>query len=153
MILVWLIAILLIGGLLAWLVGGRMPMAARWISLAAIGIDLVLALTLWQSAAATDVVPTGVWIEELNESWIPRFGIGLHLGVDGLSLLMLLLTFVIGLLSVGCSWTEIDKRVGFFHFNLLWVLAGVVGVQTSPRIATSISRPLNWVNMKNLTAA
>ncbi len=127
MILCWLIGILLLGGLFAWLLGGRWPLAARWISLVAIGIDLVLALTLWQSGAA-DVVPTGVWLVEMSEPWIPRFGIALHLGVDGLSLLKVLLTCVIGILSVGCSWTEIDKRVGFFHFNLMWVLAGVVGV-------------------------
>ncbi len=127
MILCWLIGILLLGGLFAWLLGGRWPLAARWISLVAIGIDLVLALTLWQSGAA-DVVPTGVWLAEVSMPWIPRFGIALHLGVDGLSLLMVLLTCVIGILSVGCSWTEIDKRVGLFHFALLWVLAGVVGV-------------------------
>ncbi len=126
-ILCWLIGILLLGGLFAWLVGGRQPTAARWISLAAIGVDLVLALTLWQSGAA-DVVPTGAWLAEVSADWIPRFGIGLHLGIDGLSLLMVLLTLIIGILSVGCSWTEINRRVGFFHFNLLWVLAGIIGV-------------------------
>ncbi len=128
MILCWLIGILLLGGMLAWLSEGRLPtVAARWISLAALGIDLVLALTLWQDGAA-DIVPTGGWLAEVSTEWIGRFGIGFHLGIDGLSLLMVLLTLVIGMLSVGCSWTEIDKRVGFFHFNLLWVLAGVVGV-------------------------
>ncbi len=30
--------------------------------------------------------------------------------------------------SVACSWTEIRKRDGFFYFNLLWTLAGAVGV-------------------------
>ena len=103
MILCWLIGILLLGGLFAWLLGGRWPLAARWISLVAIGIDLVLALTLWQSGAA-DFVPTGEWLAEVSMPWIPRFGIALHLGVDGLSLLMVLLTCVIGILSVGCSW-------------------------------------------------
>jgi NADH-quinone oxidoreductase subunit M len=31
-------------------------------------------------------------------------------------------------MSVGCSWTEIRERIGFFHFNLLWSLSGVLGV-------------------------
>ena len=127
MILVWLIVILLVGGLLAWLLAGLAPSVARWISLLAIVVDLALALTLWQPSAV-DVSTTGVWIAEVSAAWIPRFGIGLHLGIDGLSLLMVLLTLFIGILSVACSWTEIDKRVGFFHFNLMWVLAGVVGV-------------------------
>ena len=48
--------------------------------------------------------------------------------MDGLSLLMLLLTFFLGIVSVLASWTEIRDRVGFFHFNLLWVLAGIIGV-------------------------
>ena len=127
MILCLLIGILLLGGMLAWLLDDRLPMAARWVSLAAIGIDLALALTLWQPGAA-EVVPSGAWLAEVSAEWIGRFGIGFHLGIDGLSLLMVLLTLVIGMLSVGCSWTEIDTRVGFFHFNLLWVLAGVIGV-------------------------
>jgi len=127
MILVWLIAIPLVGGVLAWLLAGLAPSAARWISLLAIAADLVLALTLWQPGAV-DVGTTGVWLTELSVAWIPRWGIGFHLGIDGLSLLMVLLTLVIGILSVGCSWTEIQERTGFFHFNLLWVLAGVVGV-------------------------
>ncbi len=127
MILCWLIGILLLGGVIAWAVGGRWPVAARWVSLVAIAVDLVLALTLWQPSVA-DVVPSGNWIAEFSMPWIPRFGIGLHLGIDGLSLLMVLLTLVIGILSVGCSWTEIDKRVGFFHFNLMCVLGGVLGV-------------------------
>jgi NADH-quinone oxidoreductase subunit M len=48
--------------------------------------------------------------------------------VDGLSLLLLLLTFFLGLLSVLISWREIQSKIGFFHFNLLWVLAGITGV-------------------------
>ena len=127
MILCWLIGILMIGGVMAWLVGGRLPWLARWFSLAAIGVDIWLALTLWQPGT-TEMLPNGAWLAEISEPWISRFGISLHLGMDGLSLLMVLLTLLIGVLSVGCSWREIDKRVGFFHFNLMWVLAGVVGV-------------------------
>src|SRR5438105_8511032 len=31
-------------------------------------------------------------------------------------------------MAVLASWTEITERVGFFHFNVLWVLAGITGV-------------------------
>src|SRR5690606_8444838 len=51
-----------------------------------------------------------------------------NLALDGLSLLMLLLTFLLGMLAVLTSWDEIQYRIGFFHFNLLWVLAGIAGV-------------------------
>src|SRR5205085_3428855 len=60
--------------------------------------------------------------------WIPQFGISFHFAMDGLSLLLLALTMFLGIMSVLASWTDIEERVGFFHFNLLWVLAGITGV-------------------------
>jgi NADH-quinone oxidoreductase subunit M len=41
---------------------------------------------------------------------------------------MLLLTFFLGIISIIISWKEINTKVGFFHFNLLLILAGIVGV-------------------------
>ena len=64
----------------------------------------------------------------MDWSWIPQFGIQFHLAMDGLSLLLVLLTLFLGIVSVLASWTEITKGVGFFHFNLLWILAGIIGV-------------------------
>ena len=58
----------------------------------------------------------------------PEFGIHFHLALDGLSLLLLMLTFCLGIVSVVASWTEITNAVGFFHLNLLWILAGIAGV-------------------------
>jgi NADH-quinone oxidoreductase subunit M len=48
--------------------------------------------------------------------------------MDGLSLLLVMLTMFLGLISILASWNEIQHRTGFFHFNLLWVLAGITGV-------------------------
>jgi NADH-quinone oxidoreductase subunit M len=128
MILAWLIIILLAGGLGAWLLEKRTSVLPRWISLAALVIDTLLLVTAWvQSPVRTD--PDQVtWIIELNKPWIPQLGISLHLAVDGLSLLLMLLTLFLGILSVVCSWTEIRDRVGAFHLNLLYILAGILGV-------------------------
>ncbi len=129
MILPYLIAVPLAGGLLAWLLGRWSSGAARWVSIAALSFGLFLATDLWISkAGAVEMLPSGAWLDQYSAEWIPRFGISFHLGIDGLSLLMVVLSFVVGILSVACSWREITQRVGFFHFNLLWVLAGVVGV-------------------------
>jgi len=38
------------------------------------------------------------------------------------------LTFFLGIVGVLSSWSEIRTAVGFFHFNLLWILAGIVSV-------------------------
>ena len=71
---------------------------------------------------------SAAWIADLKWSWIPRFGIGFHLAMDGLSLLLITLTVFLGFMAVSSSWSEIKHRQGFFFFNLLFCLAGTVGV-------------------------
>ena len=131
MILLWLILILLAGGLLAWALERRIPNASRYVSLLALGLDAILVAQLWTQFDGMPAAAPGTWLEQLRLPWIPRFGITLHLAVDGISLLLITLTVFLGILSVGASWTEIKQRVGFFHFNLLWVLAGILGVFTA----------------------
>jgi NADH-quinone oxidoreductase subunit M len=129
MILVWLIVIPLVAGMLAWLTARWNAQAPRWISLTATMLDLFLTLALWMRGGSP--VPTDAsanWLVEVDWNWVPRFGIHVHLGVDGLSLLLLVLTFFLGVMSVLCSWTEIREHTGFFHLNLMWILAGIAGV-------------------------
>ena len=125
MILIWLIVILLLGGMLAALTERWNPQLPRWISLTAIGVDVILTAGIWAGKSAS---ATGPWLDEVDVNWVPSFGIHFHLAVDGLSLLMLFLTFFLGIISVLTSWTEIAEKVGFFHFNVMWVLAGISGV-------------------------
>ncbi len=128
MILVWLIVVPLVAGILAWLTARWSTQLPRWISLAAAALDFLLALVVWlRGENAVHAGTTAVWLAEVDWTWVPRFGIHFHLGVDGLSLLMLLLTFFLGFMSVLCSWTEIREQIGFFHFNLMWMLAGIAG--------------------------
>jgi NADH-quinone oxidoreductase subunit M len=129
MILVWLIIILLAAGALAWLTGRFSTSLPRWISLIAVIVDLALALGLWgQNWSNVHLLPQGRWIVEFSRAWVPRYGIQFHLAMDGLSLLLLVLTFFMGIVSVLCSWKEIQEGVGFFHLNLMWILAGITGV-------------------------
>lgn len=129
MILISLIAVLFGGGLLAWALGRWYPQASRWVSLLALTTDLVLALDLWKRHAdAVGLSGNGPWITAVNLAWIPQLGIRFHLALDGLSLLLVVLTLFLGLMSVVTSWREIKTHVGFFHFNLLWVLAAALGV-------------------------
>ena len=129
MILVWLIVIPLVAGILAWLTARWSTQGPRWISLAAAALDLMLVLAMWiRGGSPVAAGTTTVWLAEVDLSWVPRFGIHFHLGIDGLSLLMLLLTFFLGIMSVLCSWTEIREKIGFFHFNLMWMMAGIAGV-------------------------
>jgi NADH-quinone oxidoreductase subunit M len=122
MILTWLILLPLLGGVLAWMAGGNRDLP-RWIALAVLVLDLGLALACFGHEAGP-----GGWLLRLDRSWIPSLGIGFRLGLDGLSLLLILLTLGLAIVSVVISWTEIGERIGFFHCNLLWTTAGVLGV-------------------------
>ncbi|MEJ2565194.1 MAG: NADH-quinone oxidoreductase subunit M [Gammaproteobacteria bacterium] len=125
MMLAILIGVLLVAGVLAWWAEHLGPRWPRWITLIALTLDLALALTAAPVFRPPSLQP---WLMQEQWSWIPRFGITVHLAMDGLSLLLILLSLFLGLVSVAISWREINRRVGFFHFNLLWVLAGTLGV-------------------------
>jgi NADH-quinone oxidoreductase subunit M len=60
--------------------------------------------------------------------WIPRWGISYHVGIDGISLFMVLLTTVIMPLSVLASWSSITQRQRAFYALMLTLLTGLVGV-------------------------
>ena len=131
MILPWLILIPFIGGLLCWLAERSSATLPRWIALLTMSLELALGLWLWAHGDFTLAPAPGgepAWAVEFKLNWIQRFGISVHLALDGLSLLMILLTGLLGILSVLCSWKEIQRHVGFFHLNLMWILGGVVGV-------------------------
>ena len=128
MILVWFILILMAGGLIAWIAGRFNPQLPKWIALAATMIDFALVIALWLGSESKISLTDSSWITRLSVDWIPTFGVTFSLAIDGLSLLMVLLTFFLGILAVATSWKEIQYRTGFFYFNLLWVLAGICGV-------------------------
>ena len=84
----------------------------------------VLSLPLWSGFDA------GSWGFQFQErhDWIPLLRIKYAVGVDGISLLMVLLTTLIMPLCVLCSWTYIQKRVKEFMISLLVMESAMVGV-------------------------
>ena len=121
------ILLLLAAGVTAWaserFAGANAP---RVVSVAAFVVGLAWAVGEWLGGPDA----TGLYAAQ-NIAWIPRFGISVALSMDGLSLLMVALTMFLGLVAVVSSWEEIDSGHGFFQFNILWVMAGVVGVFTA----------------------
>jgi len=124
MSLVLLLLILGLGGLLALLserISANLP---RIISL----LVCALALLYLCYLAGTSTAGEDDWLLHLKTPWLPRLGISFELALDGLSLLMLALTLLLGLIAIAASWSEIDFRQGLFQANLLWTLTGVCGV-------------------------
>jgi len=75
-----------------------------------------------------NALQTSQWLVNQSSNWIPIFNIRAHLALDGLSFLLIILTLLMGLVALSSAWHEITKRTGFFYLNLLWTLAGVIGV-------------------------
>jgi len=60
--------------------------------------------------------------------WVRSLGISYQLGLDGISLFLVILTAVLTPIAILCSWTSVEKRVLEFHAALLLLETGIVGV-------------------------
>jgi NADH-quinone oxidoreductase subunit M len=129
-----LLILLFAGGGLAWWSESRDTNAPRWVSLAILSLALIYVLSVVSTIPPQQfsLVPAAdepqSWLLYHRSEWIPRFGISFELAMDGLSLILVLLTLLLGLVAVVSSWSEIKQHSGFFQANLLWSLTGVIGV-------------------------
>ena len=93
----------------------------RGVSLAVLLVETALACSL--------LFPGGhpVHMTFIRE-WIPRLGISFHLAIDGLSLILVILTAGIGIMAIVSSWGDSPHHPGFYYGNILWTIAGITGV-------------------------
>jgi len=61
-------------------------------------------------------------------SWIPSIGVQYYVGIDGISLLLLLLTTFLGFIAILSSWTAITDRVKEYYVFMLILQTGMLGV-------------------------
>jgi NADH-quinone oxidoreductase subunit M len=66
-----------------------------------------------------------------NNSWIASLGISYHLGVDGISMILILLTTLLSVLAILGSWNSIKDRGLAFYISLLILETGMIGVFVS----------------------
>ncbi len=91
-------------------------------------------------ALAEFVISAGLWWSFLPEAgmqftavapWMPRWGVSYRVGIDGISLFMVLLTTLTMPLCVLGSWNYITQREKGFYALLLVLLSGILGVFVS----------------------
>jgi NADH-quinone oxidoreductase subunit M len=101
----------------------RQERTIRLVTLVAGILECLLCLQLFSYA------PHGAAFQfEEKAAWLPALGMTYHLGLDGLSLYMVLLTALMLPLCVLGSWTYISKRIKEFHFCLLLMTSACIGV-------------------------
>jgi NADH-quinone oxidoreductase subunit M len=94
--------------------------AALAVSIVAFAISVVMWARFDASSAAYQFVE--------DYAWLPDFGVSYRIGVDGISLLLVVLTTFLTPIALLCSWESVDERVAEFSFFMLLLEAAMIGV-------------------------
>jgi NADH-quinone oxidoreductase subunit M len=121
----WITFTPLIGAAVVALLGKHNDKAIKAVAMLASLVSLALTLTVWQRFEAG----AGLMFQE-KWRWIPILNIDYHLGVDGLSITMLLLTAIITPLAMLAHWHQ-DRDPKLFFFLFLLLQTGMFGVFTA----------------------
>jgi NADH-quinone oxidoreductase subunit M len=116
-----------VGALVMLVFMRKRPSAYKATALITTIITLVLAIYL----ATQFQTGTAEYQFQENVSWIASLGISYHLGVDGISLLLILLTTLLSVVAIAGSWNSIKDRGLAFFISLLVLETGMLGVFVS----------------------
>jgi NADH-quinone oxidoreductase subunit M len=123
-------ALPLVGAILLLLIGnadGRRDGLMRWIGLVVsiATFAVTVGLWVWFDAASAEFQ----FVERVP--WIPAFGIDYYVGIDGISLLLVVLTGFLTPIALLSSWHGIERKVKEFVVFMLALEAAMIGVFVS----------------------
>jgi NADH-quinone oxidoreductase subunit M len=98
--------------------------APRTIALATFLVEFIVSLGLWWAFDPADVR----WQFLFDRPWISVWGVRFTVGIDGIALMMILLTTLIMVLACLGSWTYIRTRTHSFYALMLVLTSGMLGV-------------------------
>src|SRR6202011_5478900 len=118
----------LAGALLLIFVPQEKKDAIRWIAniFALAGLLVSIPLVPWFWAQRFE--PGFKFMEGAANNWIPSIGAGYVLGIDGISFLLIMLTTLLGWISILSSWIAIENRVKEYYIWFLVLQTGMLGV-------------------------
>jgi NADH-quinone oxidoreductase subunit M len=131
-ILTLLVALPLVGGVLLAALDNRTGAKDAMVRWSALGLSLVpflLSIALWLSFDQSATAEPFQFVE--RRSWIPQFGIEYYLGIDGISLMLIVLTTFLTPIALLTSWESIHERVKEFSVFMLLLEAAMIGVFVS----------------------
>ncbi len=107
------------------LLGSRGLPAAVWRGAGLAG-TLVTFLLSVQLFLAFDATRTGFQFVE-HAQWIPAYGVNYFVGIDGISLLLVVMTAFLMPVVLIASWTDVSRSVGSYVFFMLFLETGMIG--------------------------
>ncbi len=123
-ILRWITFLPLLGALVVLCLKREWKGVIRWFALLVALADFLLALIMLYNfragTAAMQFVEKSPWIESI--------GVSYHMGVDGISLWLVMLTTFLGAIAMLSTWKAVDERVKEFMFCALVLQMGILGV-------------------------
>jgi NADH-quinone oxidoreductase subunit M len=118
----------LLGALILLFVSKENKDAVRWIANIFALLGFLISLPLVPLFWAQRFEPGFKFIEGAPSNWIPSIGAGYYLGIDGISFLLIMLTTLLGWISILSSWTAIEDRVKEYYVWFLVLQTGMLGV-------------------------
>jgi NADH-quinone oxidoreductase subunit M len=117
---------------IAHLMGYKRDENLRWLTLGLMGVNLLVAVWVWLSFDQSFLKPDGndgyQFVE--RDVWIRSLNVEYYVGVDGISITMVLLTALISFVGVICSWSVEKQQKGYYAmYNLL--VTGMMGTFVS----------------------
>jgi NADH-quinone oxidoreductase subunit M len=113
----------ILGAIILLFINKENGRALRWVTLIFSLIEFIFSLPLFftfESKTAAMQFVEDWW-------WIQSYGISYKLGIDGISLLLVLLTTFLTVLCILCSWTAITFRVKEYMISFLFLETGMIG--------------------------
>jgi len=123
MFLTFLTFLPIIGAIVVALLPKEQLSAIKQTALAFAAADFLLSLELWRSFDLT----THKMQFEFSAPWISSWGINYHVGIDGISLLLYVMTTFLTMVSIIASW-EVKKHIREYMMAMLALSTGMLGV-------------------------
>ncbi|UCD12250.1 MAG: Fe-S-binding domain-containing protein, partial [Nitrospinaceae bacterium] len=123
MFLTFLTFLPIVGAIIVALLPKQQEGAIKQTALAFAAADFLLSLELWRSFDVT----THSMQFEFTTPWIASWGINYHVGIDGISLLLYVMTTFLTMVSIIASW-GVTKHIREYMMAMLALSTGMLGV-------------------------
>jgi NADH-quinone oxidoreductase subunit M len=139
-VLSWMTFLPIVGMIVVLLLPKERKDAVRWTSAVLTGLQVILAIVMLMNYNGTlagvntqegfQFVEKANWIDIKGAAWFGQIDIDYFVGIDGLSVVMVVLTALISFIAVFASW-NIEKAVVGYYAMLLLLDTGMMGVFVS----------------------